>query len=78
MSKHLCDIIKVAYFAASAVLLLVESETGRSWATNAAHQTKRTNRNTLANRFSGVLLELACLATLATVSGNQKNALEDT
>ena len=34
-------------------------------------------RNTLAYRFSGLSLELSCLATLTTVSDNQKNMLED-
>ena len=45
---------------------------------NKQKEPNRKVRNTLANRFSGLSLELSCLATLATVSGNQKNTLEDT
>ena len=71
--QNTCD-ITVAYFAASVVLLVAETETGRNGTANATHKVK----NTLAYRFSGLSLELSCLATLATVSGNQKNALEDT
>ena len=66
--------ITVAYFAASVVLLVAETETGRSGTANATHNVK----NTLAYRFSGLSLELSCLATLPTVSSNQKNMLEDT
>ena len=54
----------------------------RSWTKNAAQQMEKTKkkkvRNTLAYRFSGLSLELSCLATLCTVSGNQKNMLQDT
>ena len=71
--QNTCD-ITVAYFAASVVLLVAETEIGRSWTTNAAHKV----RNTLAYRFSGLSLELSCLAALPTVSSNQKNMLKDT
>ena len=45
---------------------------------NKSKEPNRKVRNTLAYRFSGLWLELSSLATLATVSGNQKNGLEDT
>ena len=84
-SKHLCD-ITVAYFAASVLLMVEETETGLNKETEAEQKTQRNKwkkqkkkvRNTLAYRFSGLSLELSCLATLCTVSGNQKNMLQDT
>ena len=56
------------------LLLVAETETGRNGTANATHKVK----NTLAYRFSGLSLELSCLAALPTVSSNQKNMLEDT
>ena len=71
--QNTCD-ITVAYFAASVVLLVAETEAGRSGTANATYKVK----NTLACRFSGLSLELSCLAALPTVSSNQKNMLKDT
>ena len=86
ISKHLCD-ITVAYFAASVLLMVEETETGLNKETEAEQKTQRNKWkkkkkkkviNTLAYIFSGISLELSCLATLRTVSGNQKNMLQDT
>ena len=71
--QNTCD-VTVSYFAASVVLLVAETETGRNGTANANHKVK----NTLVYRFSGLSLELSCLAALPTVSSNQKNMLEDT
>ena len=59
--QNTCD-ITVAYFAASVVLLVAETVTGRNGTANATHKVK----NTLAYRFFGLLRGLPFSASRRT------------
>ena len=61
--QNTCD-ITVAYFAASVVLLVAETVTGRNGTANATHKVK----NTLAYRFFGLLRGLPFSASRRTPS----------